>query len=98
MSDSLTLEMTEVKKDLHEMKSQMNEMYQALIGNKVLNDGGLVGRVHKIEEHMEKLEIRIESIESKSSKMEVYQKIMWSCLGAVSMAVFAYVVQYVIHK
>lgn len=42
--------------DFATMRDQVNEMYTALVGDRISNDGGLVKRIDKMEGRMEAVE------------------------------------------
>jgi hypothetical protein len=72
--------------DMKDMKGKVDKMYFALMGNELARDGGLVGRIEKVEATVEKLE-------KAALKFAIHQRIMWSCLGAAAGIVFTYIVQ-----
>lgn len=86
-------EVSEVKRDLSEMKNKVNEMYHSLIGNTLAKDGGIIKRLQTVEEKHEELTDRVEDLEKKNDKLEVYQKILWAAGGFVASSLFVYVLQ-----
>ena len=76
-------EMKQVHKDLKEMTGKVDKMFYALMGNELAKDGGLVGRIEKLEKRIDNNELDIESIQKKNVGFEIYQKIMWTALGGL---------------
>ena len=83
----------ELLQQVTDIKGKVDKMYDALMGNSISKDGGLVKRIEVLEETDYEILEKIASIEKKSIKMEVYQKIMWSCIGGTVGIAFAYLVQ-----
>lgn len=77
---------------MKDMKGKVDKMFYALMGNEIAKDGGLVGRIEHLEEAFEKLEGVVQKQAERNIKLEVYQRIMWTAIGGVAMAVFSYVI------
>lgn len=85
--------MDELRQEILTIKKSVDKMYDALLGSSITKDGGLVGRIKHIEAQQQLMKTQIEDVKKGYAKVEVYQKIMWSSLGAIAMGVFAYVIQ-----
>lgn len=64
--------------DVAAMKQQLTEVYTALVGNNIGNDGGIVKRLSSMES-------RLESMEKKQTIIGVQFKILWAGAGAIVM-------------
>lgn len=84
-------EMHQLQTDMRDMKGKVDKMFYALMGNEIAKDGGLVKRIERLEEAFEKQEETLEALSEKNSKIEIYQKILWTSLGFVAASVFGYV-------
>lgn len=98
MDNLIKLEMAEMKKDLHEMKGQMKEVYQALVGNDLSGEGGFKGRQLEHEQRIKALEKFRDEYELRSSKIEFYQKIIWALCGGGAVTLIGYLLQLLVHK
>lgn len=90
--------MDELRQELDTIKKKVGDIYDALLGNGILKDGGLVGKIKHIEAEQEVIKKELAEIKTGYAKAEVYQKIMWGAIGGVVMSVFAYVVQLLFSK
>lgn len=82
-----------LKNEFVEMKDKFDEVYYALVGNKLTNDGGLVKRIGENETEIEEIRSRIEDMEKKNVKSELYVKILWGTGGFIASALFTYILQ-----
>jgi hypothetical protein len=78
------------------MGGKVDEMYDALMGSRIGKDGGLVGRIEDLELITDKHSKSIVELNEKNVKVEVYQKIMWGCVGGVAAMLFTYVINLLI--
>ena len=88
----------DLQKDMHEVKLKVSEMYYALMGNPLSKDGGLIGRIDRIEkrlenndDRMDKQEKRIDKQDEKQSIITVYQKVAYIIGGAIGSAILNYI-------
>lgn len=81
-----------MENDVSLIKQRVEEISMALLGSSLTKDGGLVRRIVELELKADQLEEKMEEQSKKTSAMEIYQKIMWSCAGgaAVLLAKFAF--------
>lgn len=91
-------EMTQLHTDLSKMTEKVDEMYFALMGNKLAKDGGLVKRIENLEQNLEEVETNIETLVKKNVGFEVYQKVIWGAVGTIIGLIFSYVIQVMISK
>ena len=73
---------TKLAEDVATMKQQLTEVYTALVGNNIGNDGGIVKRLSSMES-------RLESMEKKQTILGVQFKIMWAGAGAIVMGIYS---------
>jgi len=74
--------------DVAHMKTQVNEMYTALIGNGITKDGGLVKRIDDIEQRQELMDKRQEKIDSKQTVINTYIKLLWGAAAAIVTSIY----------
>lgn len=113
MDNVLKQEMDNLKREVGEkvdklsesvegIESTVNEISFALMGNKFTKDGGIIGKMVQMETKMElnytQLEQRVETLEKKETKHDVYVKILWTVVGAVGMSVLYMVLNIIFKK
>jgi hypothetical protein len=98
MTDEEKKRFISMEKDIHEIKVGMKDISMALLGSPLTKDGGLVKRIIELEGIVEQLEGKINEQEKKTSKLEQYQKIMWTSIGGVGMAIISFVLQFIFKK
>lgn len=96
--EELTKEFNRLDKAVWEIKKTLNIVHDAIVGNSLAKDGGMVQRLVDVEAQVEVLSSRLEAAEKKQIKYHVQTVIMWSSLGAVGMAVFVFLIEYVFKK
>lgn len=81
-----------MENDVGLIKQKVEEISTALLGSNLTKDGGLIKRIVELEIKSDLLEEKIEVQTKKTTAMEIYQKIMWSCAGgaAVMLAKFLF--------
>lgn len=82
--DNTRYRISEIKNDVFEIKSKMDEMYTALMGSTLSKDGGLVARIIAGEEQIEKLSARITEMEKKEDRRMLYLSIIIAIISALS--------------
>lgn len=85
--------MQQVKADVHEMGKKVDKIFTALTGSDMMNDGGLIGRVYRMEKGQRKLEEELEELKRKNIKLAIYQRITWSLAGGGLTAIIGYAIQ-----
>lgn len=91
MENSHQNELLQIRTDMKDMKGKVDEMYNALMGNRITKDGGLVGRIEDLEKSDEKLDGRVSKLEDNHIRLQVYQRIMWTSVGFVAASIFSYI-------
>ena len=87
-----------MEKDMGEMKSQLNELYLALMGSKITNDGGMVARIIELESEVTVLKREQSAMKADKAKTELYVKIMWGMVGAFASGTFLYILNLIFKK
>lgn len=68
--------------DFNLMKQQVHEMYTALVGDRISNDGGLVQRINIVEK-------RVDKAEKLGAKLGWHFKLLWGAAGGILMAMYS---------
>lgn len=87
-----------MEKDIHAIKQRMEEISVALLGSNLTKDGGLVKRIAELELRSEELEEKIREHEKKTARMEIYQKIMWTCTGGAAVLLVKFILEIILKK
>lgn len=87
-----------MERDIHSIKQGLEEISTALLGNRLTKDGGLVRRIDELEINDEKIESKIEELERKTARMEIYQKIMWTCTGGATVLLVKFILEIIFKK
>jgi|GEM_PF-1911132 len=89
---------------VNDIRSTLNDVHAAIIGNPLSKDGGMAGRLTDAEKDLERLKGRIEGAEKTlTDRIEVAEKkqiksnvlviVMWSCVSGAAAIFFAYIIQ-----
>lgn len=68
--------------DFAQIKQQVNEMYTALVGDRISNDGGMVKRLNEVETKLVK-------VEKLGAKLGWHFKFLWGAAGGILMAMYS---------
>jgi hypothetical protein len=95
MDDDLNKE--RLQADIHLIKNNLTTfglklelVYAALTGNEISKDEGLVGEIKMQKESLKKLEKRIEIVEKKESKRQIYVNIIYAAIGVIITMILEY--------
>lgn len=95
------MEIEIVAKDVHEIKNTLTKfgmklelVYNALIGNEILKDGGLVADLLIQKSEIRALTQRVNVLEGREDKRQVYIRITWGVVGALLTALVAAIMNY----
>lgn len=80
-------EVSNITVDVAEMKSDIKEMYTALLGSKLTQDGGMVERLKSQERRVLIVEEELRLIKEKAVTAALHVKIMWTMGGAIAAAI-----------
>ncbi|HEY4207971.1 MAG TPA: hypothetical protein VGM31_14205 [Puia sp.] len=84
--------------DFREMKNKVDKMYYALLGNELTEDGGLIRRVGESEKEIALLHDRIDQLERKNIKGELYLNWLWGLAGFVLSSGFSALIYHLFKK
>lgn len=92
----------ELSENVKGMADTVNEISFALMGNKFTKDGGIIGKIIQMDAEIKlnykTLEGRVEALEKKENRNDVYVKILWTVVGAVGMSVLYMVLNIIFKK
>jgi len=97
MEEKVT-DIQQLKDQVRDLTEKVCDVHYALIGNALAKDGGLIQRVIDCEKEAETLHDRIDSIERKNIKGELYLKWIWGLGSAVAMSIFLEILHYAFKK
>lgn len=87
----------DIKVQMGTIGSQMTDCLHALVGNAIGKDGGLVGRIERIETNFkafkDEVEEELRTIKEEAAKSRFHLNVIWACTGAVGMGILGYVLQ-----
>lgn len=98
MDQILKQQMDNLKTDVEEMSSKIDDLHNALMGNKLVQDGGLIGRIIELEKDNELLTTRVEILEKEKSKSDIYIRIMWGLGGMAATGCIGYILSLIFKK
>jgi len=84
--------METLKKDMEELKAQLKEIRDALVGNALTGDGGLNGKITDAHKRLDKAEERLDDIEAKLNAAKYF----FMGVGAVAGAIGSIVVNLIL--
>lgn len=90
MEDILIKDVHEIKNTLQKFGIRLELMHNALVGNEILKDGGIVADLINQKAEIMALTKRVQAVESQEAKRQVYIRIIWGVVGAVVVFLFNY--------
>ncbi len=82
--------MEQIIQDVHDIKNTLTKLgvrleivYNCLVGNEILKDGGLVAELGELMVQFVKVLNRIDDIEKKERQRSLYVKIIWGAVAAL---------------
>ena len=91
------LESERLKSDIHTIKNNLTTLglklelvYAALTGNEISKDEGLVGDIKGQKKALEKLTERVDVIEKKENKRQIYLHIIYGAIGFIIALILNY--------
>lgn len=99
----------EIKRDVNDLSTKVNEVHAALIGSSLAKDGGMVQRLVDCEHGVEQVKVKlvdvertmqekIEEAKRANMKSELYIKIIWGLGGTICCGVFSVIMHYYFKK
>jgi hypothetical protein len=68
-----------MQQDIHDIKKNVDEIKNVLVGNQLANDGGLIKRISDLEKEMVAMK-----------KNTMYLNLLWAALGVIGTAVIMF--------
>jgi predicted nucleic acid-binding Zn-ribbon protein len=105
-----------IRKDVNDLSTKIGrtdgkigEILDAVVGNRLTKDGGLIQRIIDLEAQNKALMLQIQAsekkcdaqileIKEKAIKSDLYVKILWACGGVVGSGIFAIILNLVFKK
>lgn len=88
----------QIKITVNSLVNKVDQMYFALMGNQIAQDGGLVGRIKELETDVHDIKEQLVEIKADASKSRWHVHVMWGASGAVIMALFSLFLSYIFKK
>src|ERR1035437_6213882 len=91
-------------KEFRELKGQVDKIYHALMGDEMMNDGGMISLVKKhsvnikdiwesVHANNKKFEDKLQVEINKNIKIDIYQKVIYSGLGGLFILIGTFIYQ-----
>ena len=87
----------EIQRTIKVYGGKMDKMYDALMGNDIAKDGGLVRRIEILEQNESFQDEAIEDLKNKQAKTEFKHGIIWTIGGAIAGALITYLLSLIKH-
>lgn len=85
-----------IRKEIGDIRITVNEVKEALVGNGLAKDGGLVQRIIDTETRQDELEKRFNTIEKNEDKRALYVHIIWAMGGVIATAIVVALIRHFI--
>jgi hypothetical protein len=82
-----------IKNNLTTFGLKLELVYAALTGNEISKDEGLVGEIKQQKLELQKLTIRVEIMETKERKRQIYVNIIYAAVGVIMTVIFEYFIK-----
>ena len=73
----------EIKSEVSILSNQFRQVYDAIVGNAMTKDGGLVQRIIDTECELEKVKLRVLELERRETKAAIYVNIIYGTCGII---------------
>lgn len=83
MEELLIKDVHEIKNTLQKFGLKLEIVHNALVGNEILKDGGIVADLLTQKAEIMALTKRVLAVEAKEDKRQVYIRITWGAVGAL---------------
>lgn len=83
MGENLEHDINAIKNNLSTFGMKLEMVYAALVGNEIAKDGGLVADIVSQQKQILRLKERIEKVEARESKRQLYLNIIWGAVGVI---------------
>jgi hypothetical protein len=83
IKNDVKFDMGLIRENLTTLNSRVQLVYNAITGNDLTKDGGMVQDIRELRELCRRQGERIETLEKKEVAKSLYVKILWLALGAI---------------
>lgn len=94
--ENLKVQVGDIGGKVNEMSEIVKEMSFALTGNKFTKDGGIVNEHIKLKAEVAILRNRVEILEKEKETRAGKDKILWTIVGAVGLAVLYFIKDFIV--
>ena len=91
MEVNLEQDINAIKNNLSAFGMKLEMVYAALVGNEIAKDGGIVADIMHQSEQLKKLAERVQKVEERESKRQVYVRIIYACVAMIVTLVGTYI-------
>jgi hypothetical protein len=91
MGENLEQDITSIKNNLSEFGRKLESVYNCLVGNEISKDGGLVADIAGQQKQILRLKERIEKVEAKESKRQLYVNIIWAAVSGIVVLILTHI-------
>lgn len=88
---NLERDINAIKNNLSAFGMKLEMVYAALVGNEIAKDGGLVKDISNQREEIAKLTKRVEKVEQRESKRQLYVKIIYAGVVGIIIYIFTHI-------
>jgi predicted ATPase len=78
---NLLSDINSIKNNLSSLGMKVSLVYDALVGNEIAKDGGLVEEIKKMKEFEKSILARVTKVEEDQEKKQLYINIIWGAVG-----------------
>ena len=91
MEVNLEQDINAIKNNLSAFGMKLEMVYAALVGNEIAKDGGIVADIMHQREQIKELAERVQKVEERESKRQVYVRIIYACVAMIVTLVGTYI-------
>lgn len=88
----------QLESELSEIKTILNQVHGAIVGNPLAKDGGMRKRLEIAEEKLRGLRLRLDVIEKKQIKFNFITMLLWGTAGFVLCGIISYILLLIFKK
>ncbi|HXS58997.1 MAG TPA: hypothetical protein VN726_22895 [Hanamia sp.] len=90
MGENLEQDINAIKNNLSSFGMKLEMVYAALVGNEISKDGGLVADIAGQQKQILRLKERIEKVEAKETKRQLYVNIIWAAVTGIIVLILSH--------
>jgi len=88
---NLERDINAIKNNLSAFGMKLEMVYAALVGNEIAKDGGLVKDISNQRDEIANLTKRVEKVEQRESKRQLYVKIIYAAVAGIVIYIFTHI-------